>query len=123
MANRLTIYYEKKPCYDIVFASDFGGLLEELQDLNIKERRAAIIADSNTVSLYGEEIKNMLEGNCKKVILHSFPAGEEHKTLDTVKEIYKKLIEEKYDEAYEICEKGSGLLGINGGNDDESSNL
>lgn len=33
------------------------------------------------------------------------------------------LIEEKYDEAYEICEKGSRLLGINGGNDDESSDL
>ena len=54
MANRLTINYEKKPCYDIVFASDFSGLLEELQDFNIEERRTAIIADSNTVSLYGE---------------------------------------------------------------------
>ena len=111
MANRLTIYYEKKPCYDIVFASDFGGLLEELQDLNIKERRAAIIADSNTVSLYGEEIKNMLEGNCKKVILHSFPAGEEHKTLDTVKEIYKKLIEEKYDRKDLLIALGGGVVG------------
>lgn len=111
MANRLTIYYEKKPCYDIVFASDFGGLLEELQDLNIKERRAAIIADSNTVDLYGEEIKNMLEGNCKKVILHSFPAGEEHKTLDTVKEIYKKLIEEKYDRKDLLIALGGGVVG------------
>lgn len=33
------------------------------------------------------------------------------------------LIEEKYDEAYEICEKGSRLLGRNGGNDDEGSDL
>ena len=33
MANRLTIHYEKKPCYDIVFAPDFGGLLEELRAL------------------------------------------------------------------------------------------
>ena len=60
MANRLTINYEKKPCYVIVFSADFNGLLEELQDFNIKERRAAIIADSNTASLYGEEIKNLL---------------------------------------------------------------
>lgn len=111
MANRLTIFYEKKPCYDIVFASDFGGLLEELQDLNIKERRAAIIADSNTVFLYGEEIKNILEGNCKKVILYSFPAGEEHKTLDTVKEIYKKLIEEKYDRKDLLIALGGGVVG------------
>lgn len=29
-------------------------------------------------------------------------------------------IEKKYDEVYEICEKGSRLLGKNGGNEDES---
>ncbi|MBD5459192.1 MAG: 3-dehydroquinate synthase [Lachnospiraceae bacterium] len=111
MANRLTINYEKKPCYDIVFASDFSVLLEELQDLNIKERRAAIIADSNTASLYGEEVKSILEGNCIKVILHSFPAGEENKTLDTVKAIYKTLIEEKYDRKDLLIALGGGVVG------------
>ncbi|MCM1252626.1 MAG: 3-dehydroquinate synthase [Clostridium sp.] len=111
MANRLTINYEKKPCYDIVFAHDFSGLLEELQDLNIKERRAAIIADSNTASLYGEEVRSILDGNCKKVILHSFPAGEEHKTLDTVKDIYKVLIEEGYDRKDLLIALGGGVTG------------
>lgn len=111
MANRLTIHYEKKPCYDIVFASDFSGLLEELQDFNIKERRVAVIADSNTASLYGEEVRALLDGNCKKVILHSFPAGEEHKTLDTVKNIYKTLIEEKYDRKDLLIAVGGGVTG------------
>lgn len=37
--------------------------------------------------------------------------------------IVNPLIEGKYDEVYEICEKGSRLLGKNGGMDDESSNL
>lgn len=111
MANRLTVNYEKKPCYDIVYASDFGGLLEELQDLNIAERKVAIIADSNTTSLYGEEIKSILEGNCKKVILHTFPAGENNKTLDTVKEIYKTLIEEKYDRKDLLIALGGGVVG------------
>ena len=111
MANRLTINYEKKPCYDIVFASDFSGLLEELQDFNIEERRTAIIADSNTVSLYGEEVKGILEGHCKKVILYSFPAGEAHKTLDTVKDIYKTLIEEKYDRKDLLIALGGGVVG------------
>lgn len=111
MANRLTINYEKKPCYDIVFASDFSGLLEELQDFNIDERKTAIIADSNTVSLYGEEVKSILEGHCKKVILYSFPAGEAHKTLDTVKDIYKTLIEEKYDRKDLLIALGGGVVG------------
>lgn len=37
--------------------------------------------------------------------------------------IVKPLIEDKYDEVYEICEKGSRLLGKNGGTDDEGSDL
>lgn len=111
MADRLTINYEKKPCYDIVFASDFSGLLEELKDFNIEERKIAVIADSNTASLFGEEVRKILEGNCKKAILHSFPAGEEHKTLDTVKEIYKKLIEEKLDRKDLLIALGGGVVG------------
>ncbi len=111
MANRLTINYEKKPCYDIVFASDFGGLAEELHDFGIGKRRIAVIADSNTASLYGEEVIGLLEGNCKKAILYSFPAGEAHKTLDTVKDIYKTLIEEKFDRKDLFIALGGGVVG------------
>lgn len=111
MANRLTILYEKKPSYDIVFASDFNGLLEELQDFSIQERRVAVIADSNTASLYGEEVKALLTGHCKKVILYSFPAGEAHKTLDTVKDIYQTLITEKYDRKDLLLALGGGVVG------------
>ena len=111
MANRLTINYEKKPCYDIVFASDFGGLAEELHDFGIGKRQIAVIADSNTASLYGEEVIGLLEGNCKKAILYSFPAGEAHKTLDTVKDIYKTLIEEKFDRKDLLIALGGGVVG------------
>lgn len=38
-------------------------------------------------------------------------------------EIVNPLIEDKYDEAYEICEKGSRLLGKKGGIQDAGSNL
>ena len=111
MANRLTINYEKKPCYDIVFAHDFSGLVEELQDLQIKEKKVAVIADTNTAALFGEEVKELLAGNCRKVILHTIPAGEEHKTLDTVKEIYKVLIAEKYDRKDLLLALGGGVVG------------
>ncbi len=111
MANRLTINYEKKPCYDIVFAADFGGLLEELKDFHIEERKIAVIADSNTASLYGEEVRKILEGNCKKTVLYSFPAGEAQKTLDTVRDIYKKLIEEKLDRKDLLIALGGGVVG------------
>ncbi len=111
MAHRMTINYEKKPCYDIVFADDFELLLDELQAFDIENRRLAIIADSNTERLYGETVRKILDGHCKKVILHAFPAGEENKTLDTVREIYKTLIEEKFDRKDLLIALGGGVVG------------
>ncbi len=111
MANRMTINYEKKPCYDIVFAKDFGLLLDELQAFAIENRQIAIIADTNTERIFGDTVKDILNGHCKKVILHAFPAGEAHKTLDTVKDIYKDLIEEKFDRKDLLIALGGGVVG------------
>lgn len=111
MTNRMTINYEKKPCYDIVFTNSFNLLQDELQSLNIESRRVAVIADSCTSRLFGDEVCGILNGCCKKVILHSFPAGESNKTLDTVKEIYKVLIEEKFDRKDLLIALGGGVVG------------
>ncbi len=111
MANRMTINYERKPCYDIVFTKDFGLLLDELQAFAIENRQIAVIADTNTERIFGDTVKDILNGHCKKVILHAFPAGEAHKTLDTVKDIYKDLIEEKFDRKDLLIALGGGVVG------------
>lgn len=111
MANRMTINYEKKPCYDIVFADQFDLLVDELQAFQIADRRVAVIADSCTEKLFGAVVCDLLEGRCKKVILHSFPAGEANKTLDTVKDIYKRLIEEAFDRKDLLIALGGGVVG------------
>lgn len=111
MANRMTINYEKKPCYDIVFARDFSLLAEELTDLGVDGRKIAVICDSNTEKLFGREVMEILEKICKKVILHAFPAGEANKTLDTVKNIYKDLIGEKFDRKDLLVALGGGVVG------------
>lgn len=111
MANRMTINYEKKPCYDIVFTNSFDLLPDELQALNIESRRVAVIADSCTAKLFGNAVCGSLDGRCKKVILHSFPAGEANKTLDTVKDIYKVLIEEEFDRKDLLIALGGGVVG------------
>ena len=111
MANRMTINYEKKPCYDIVFTNNFGLLLDELQALGIEDRRVAVIADSCTEKLFGDEVCGILNGHCKKLILHSFPAGEPNKTLDTVKDIYRVLIEANFDRKDLLIALGGGVVG------------
>ena len=111
MSERLNILYEKKPCYDIVFTTDFSELVSELQKLDIQSRKICVITDSHVKSLYGEEIMNLLDGNCANNFLYAFPAGEEHKTLDTVKDIYTFLIENKFDRKDLLLALGGGVVG------------
>ncbi len=111
MSERITINYEKKPCYDIVFSKSFDSLGDELEKLNIYERKICIITDSTVAKLYAEPIMQLLEGKCKKIILHIFPAGEANKTLDTVRAAYKVLIDEKFDRKDLLLALGGGVTG------------
>ena len=111
MAERMTINYEKKPCYDIVFTENFDLLAKEMESLGVEDRRVAVIADSNTARLFGDTVCGILEGHCKQTLLHTFPAGEANKTLDTVKEIYKTLIEAKFDRKDLLVALGGGVVG------------
>lgn len=111
MDNRLNILYEKKPCYDIVFSTGFDSLAMELENFQIAGRKVCVVSDFNVASLYGKEVMGILEGRCKKNVLFSFPAGEEHKTLSTVKDIYTFLINEKFDRKDLLIALGGGVTG------------
>ena len=89
MAQRLPVLYNKKPCYDIVFQQSFDGLWEELAELGAADKRLCIVTDSTVDGLYAAQILKFLEGKCRKAVKYVFPAGEEHKNLDTVKDILK----------------------------------
>lgn len=111
MNSRLNILYQKKPCYDIVFSTDFQELLSELQTLNIESRKVCVVTDSHVAALYGEEIMGILKGNCTKNVLYTFEAGEKQKTLATVKEIYAFLIREQFDRKDLLIALGGGVTG------------
>lgn len=111
MAQRLPILYNKKPCYDIVFSKSFDELWDELKDLEAQEKRLCIVTDSRVKGLYGDALKELLEGRCRNVSLYAFPEGEASKTLDTVKEIYRFLIEEGFDRKDMLLALGGGVVG------------
>lgn len=111
MAQRLPIMFQKKPCYDIVFERSFEGLWEELAELGAAERRLCIVTDSNVNKLYGKELLALLEEKCRKTVIFEFPAGEESKTLDTVRELYRFLIEEGFDRRDMLLAFGGGVVG------------
>lgn len=111
MAQRLPIMYHKKPCYDIVFSKSFAELIEELEVFEVEQKRLCIVTDSNVDNLYGEELFNLLSGKCMKVVKYVFPAGEENKNLNVVKEVYKFLIEEGFDRKDMLIALGGGVVG------------
>ena len=75
MENRLSISYNKKPCYDIVFEHSFDTLAKELEALECNNKRICIMTDSNVEQLYADTVKSLLEPICKKVVIFSFLAG------------------------------------------------
>lgn len=109
--ERLNILYEKKPCYDIVFTQSFDALLDELKVLGAEEYRICIVTDSKVDELYGEEVLQLLLNHCQKAVKYSFPHGEENKNLDTVKDIYRFLIEEGFDRKDMLLALGGGVVG------------
>lgn len=111
MSERLSISYQKKPCYDIVFTKGFGELLPELERLGAAGRRIGIVTDSKVDGLYADAVLELLRGKCPKAVKYVFPEGEEHKTLDTVKSAYRFLIEEQFDRKDLLIALGGGVVG------------
>lgn len=111
MAQRLTIQYAKKPCYDIIFSQYFQDLAIELEVFGIGERRICIVTDSTVEKLYAEEILSLIKNKCRKAVLFSFPSGEASKTLDTVQKAYTFLIEEEFDRKDILIALGGGVVG------------
>lgn len=111
MENRMTVNYNNKPCYDILFEKDFDKLADEIDKLGFKDRKFAIITDTNVSKLYAEEVKEKLEALSAKIIIFEIPAGEENKNLTEIEKIYEKLIENKFDRHDLIIALGGGVVG------------
>lgn len=117
--GRLSVSFQKKPCYDIVFEHSFDRLPEELKklfpeengDSLLKKRNLCVITDRNVDGLFGNEIKNLLQGICRELSFYVFSAGEENKTLDTVSDIYRFLIEKKITRKDMLIALGGGVVG------------
>ncbi|MFQ8841065.1 MAG: 3-dehydroquinate synthase family protein [Clostridium fessum] len=79
--------------------------------LSISNRRLCIVTDSNVEKLYLNEVKELLAPCCKTVISFVFPAGEEHKNLDTVRDLYETLILNHFDRNDMLAALGGGVVG------------
>ena len=111
MAERLTVTRDCVPIYDIVLETSFDRLGEEVKKLGLEKRKLCIVTDSHVAPLYLEEVREILAGCCSRVSVFTFPAGEEHKNLDTVRALYEHLIEEHFDRKDVLAALGGGVVG------------
>ncbi|MDO4633316.1 MAG: 3-dehydroquinate synthase [Eubacteriales bacterium] len=97
-----TIYYRKD-------FSELGSLLEK--NCHISDRKVCIVTDSTVDGLYGAEVRGLLEASCSALETFVFPAGEPSKTLDTVRQLYEKLILAHFERKDLILALGGGVVG------------
>lgn len=108
----LPIKYNGEHCYNIELHHSFKGLAVSLQELHLLEKRLCIVADSNVDAIYGPEVQKLLEtAGCKNVYRFVFPAGEEHKTLDVITDLYEFLIQHHFDRSDALIALGGGVTG------------
>ncbi|MCC8140097.1 MAG: 3-dehydroquinate synthase [Lachnospiraceae bacterium] len=109
--KKLDVSKDGSYSYSIYLEPDFGNLGEALVPLAPEDRRVCIVTDSTVAALYAEELKAALAPHFAKVSVFVFPAGEEHKTLDTVRDLYEHLILEKFDRKDLLAALGGGVTG------------
>ena len=97
--------------YPIFIGADILDLLgQKLVDLNFPNR-VAVITNSIVGQLYGERVRQSLKDvdiDCLEIIL---PDGEEHKTLQTLEQIYNQLIRNNFDRSTGLIALGGGVIG------------
>lgn len=111
MSKKLSINKASKIIYNIMIESSFQNLGLCINDFDLQERRICIVTDSNVGKLYADEVQKILSSAAKCVVVFTMPSGEEHKTLDTVKDLYTFLIEEHFDRRDMLAALGGGVVG------------
>lgn len=112
MEERLTVSSKNAAPYDIVYRDNFADLADELTKLGYTDDiKIAIITDSTVKGLYADDVADKLKKITDKVCVFSFPAGEESKNLDTVNNMYRNLIDNKFDRHDLLVALGGGVTG------------
>jgi 3-dehydroquinate synthase len=111
MSQRLTVNDNNKPIYDIVIENDFSTLADELEKFEISGKKLCIVTDSRVRGLHADDVYEALKDKCKNLVIFDFPDGEKSKNLDTVRDIYKFLIENKFERKDMLLALGGGVVG------------
>jgi len=111
MGNVITVHYNKEPLYDITIEHGFSALSGVFEKLGTKGHRLCIVADSTVASHYMDKVTEIARDYALETASFTFGAGESSKNLDTVGDLYEKLITGRFDRKDTIVALGGGVTG------------
>ena len=109
--NRLMVSRGQEFSYPICLERDYEALPAVLGEVGLAGKSCMVVSDSNVAPLYLEKAMEALEKAGCRCRSFCFPAGEEHKTLATVQELYERLIQEGFDRSGFLAALGGGVCG------------
>lgn len=107
----LPVHKDGQWIYDIRISDSFEGLCDALKQADISGCRLCIVTDSNVAPLYAQEVKDVCVDSFAQVEIYQFPAGEENKNLNTVRDLYEFLILKHFDRKDVLLALGGGVTG------------
>ncbi len=109
----LTVHVDDKPVYNITFQNSYDNLPVSIEELGFTGKKICIVSETNVASIFLDAILVSLKTSEKfsKVVSYVFNAGEENKNLDVVRDLYEKLIIEKFDRNDLLIALGGGVTG------------
>ena len=111
MSKTLSLAGEGFRPYDIVINNDYSLLLENIRKVAGTDSKICIITDTNVGPLHGDELLSLLLSEFSSVSLYTIEAGESHKNLDTVSDIYGNLISLGFNRHDLLIALGGGVVG------------
>ncbi|NBC96348.1 MAG: 3-dehydroquinate synthase [Deinococcus-Thermus bacterium] len=77
--------------------------------------RCALVADAGVYEWHGDRALASLHAAGYEVVLHATPSGEQHKTLDTVRDVYDTMLEARLERRSPVVALGGGVTGDTAG--------
>ncbi len=96
--------------YPIYITTDYSNLGKSMSLARLNGK-LALITDNNVDKAQGEACIEALESSGLKVYKYVIEAGEKSKNLDTIREIYKFLIDNKFERNSVLMALGGGVVG------------
>ncbi|MCR5304487.1 MAG: 3-dehydroquinate synthase [Lachnospiraceae bacterium] len=97
--------------YDIVLEKSLDSLPGCMKQALSGCKKVLLVSDSSVAPLYMDKVREVISGAGFETDTFVFPAGEENKTLDTVRDIYRTLADRRFQRGDVLAALGGGVTG------------